>query len=135
MATTKEVVSAFFGKLCSGDFAGGFDTLSDDATWTIIGDTPLSKRFTKDRLLSEMIPMLSTFKEPAKMAVDFIIAEDDKAAVIANVHGVGPYGPYDQHTYCFVTTVKDGKVTRIVEYLDTVAVETALVGSKIVRPD
>ncbi|WP_197277033.1 nuclear transport factor 2 family protein [Sphingomonas profundi] len=134
MATTKETVSAFFSKLCSGDFAGGFDTLSEDSTWTIIGDTPLSRRFTKQTLLSDMIPMLSTFKEPAKMAVDDIIAEGDRAAVIANVHGVGPHGPYDQHTYCFICRVKDDRIVTIVEYLDTVAVETALVGSKIVRP-
>lgn len=134
MATTKEVTAAFFGKLVDGDFAGGFETLSEDATWTIIGDTPLSKRFTKQTLLSDMIPMLSTFKEPAKMAVSFIIAEDDKAAVVASVHGVGPHGPYKQDPYCFVTTVKDGKISAIVEFLDTCAVETALVGSEIVRP-
>ena len=134
MATTKDVAAAFFGKLVGGDFAGGFETLSDDATWTIIGDTPLSKRFTKDRLLTEMIPMLSTFTVPAQMGVDEIIAEGDRAVVLANVHGVGPHGPYDQHTYCFVLRVTEGKVSEIVEYLDTCAVETALVGSKIVRP-
>jgi uncharacterized protein len=134
MPTTKETVAAFFDKLCSGDFMGGFETLADDATWTIIGDTPLSKHFTKDTLLTDMIPLLSTFKEPAQMAVRFIIAEEDRAAVIASVKGVGPYGPYVQDPYCFVTRVQDGKVAEIVEYLDTCAVETALVGSKIVRP-
>lgn len=134
MATTREVVAAFFDKLCSGDFPGGFDTLSNDATWTIIGDTPLSKSFTKATLLSDMIPMLSTFKEPAQMAVSYIIAEGDRAAVIASVKGVGPYGAYVQNPYCFVTRVKDDKVVEIVEFLDTCAVETALVGSRIVRP-
>lgn len=133
MATSKEVAASFFDKLCSGDFAGGFNTLSEDATWSIIGKTPLSKRFTRQGLLDEMIPMLSTFKVPVQMGVDEIIAEGDRAVVLAHVHGVGPYGAaYDQDTYCFVLRIKNDKVTEIVEYLDTVAVEEAMCGRKLV---
>jgi hypothetical protein len=32
MPTTKEVAANFFGKLCSRDFPGGFQALSEDAT-------------------------------------------------------------------------------------------------------
>lgn len=132
MTVSRQIAQEFFGKLCAGDFIGGFQSLSDDATWTIIGDTPLSKHFTKDRLLTEMIPMLSTFKEPAQMSVYEIIAENDRAVVIAKVEGVGPHGPYRQDPYCFVLRIRDGRICEIVEYLDTVAVETALVGRKLV---
>ncbi|MFD2136757.1 nuclear transport factor 2 family protein [Novosphingobium resinovorum] len=76
MTDSRQIARAFFDKLCSGDFMGGFESLAEDATWTIIGDTPLSKHFTRDRLLTEMIPMLSTFREPARMAVSEIIAEE-----------------------------------------------------------
>lgn len=132
MTDSRTIAQAFFDKLCGGDFMGGFDTLADDATWTIIGDTPLSKHFTKNGLITDMIPMLSTFKEPAQMAVQEIIAENDRAVVIASVKGVGPYGPYVQDPYCFILRIRDGQICEIVEYLDTVAVETALVGRKLV---
>ncbi|GLK43014.1 MULTISPECIES: nuclear transport factor 2 family protein [Novosphingobium] len=132
MTDSRQIARAFFDKLCSGDFMGGFESLAEDATWTIIGDTPLSKHFTRDRLLTEMIPMLSTFREPARMAVSEIIAEGDRAVVIASVEGVGPYGPYRQDPYCFILRTRDGRISEIVEYLDTVAVETALVGRKLV---
>lgn len=132
MTDSRQIAQAFFGKLCAGDFTGGFATLADEATWTIIGDTALSKRFTKDRLITDMVPMLSTFKEPAQMAVHEIIAEGDRAVVIAKVEGVGPYGPYRQDPYCFILRTRDGRIVEIVEYLDTVAVETALVGRKLV---
>lgn len=132
MPETREIARDFFDKLCGGDFMAGFESLSDDATWKIIGGTPLSKHFTKDRLLSEMIPMLSTFKEPAQMSVYEIIAENDRAVVIAKVKGIGPHGPYVQDPYCFVLRIRDGKVSEIVEFLDTVAVETALVGRRLV---
>lgn len=43
MSASRAVARSFFDKLCSGDFAGGFASPSDDATWTIIGDIPLSE--------------------------------------------------------------------------------------------
>jgi hypothetical protein len=131
MSDAKTIVANFFDKLCSGDFPGGFDSLAEDATWSIIGTTPFSKTFTKDTLLSDMIPELATFPEAPQMKVKYIIAEGDKAAVIASVKGVAKYGPYEQDPYCFVVTTRDGKVAEIIEFLDTAAVETAMCGSKI----
>ncbi len=132
MMSSKEIARAFFGKLCSGDFTGGFESMSDDATWSIIGTTAMSKTFNKTSMLSELVPMLATFKEPVRMGVDEIIAQGDRAVVLAHVDGVGPYGPYKQATYCFVLRTGGGKVREIVEYLDTVAVEEAICGRRIV---
>ena len=129
---SRDVAKAFFDKLCSGDFPGGFNSMTDDATWSIIGTTAMSQTFDKPRMLAELVPMLSTFKEPVKMGVDEIIAEGDRAVVLAHVEGVGPYAPYKQSTYCFVLRIADGKVRQIVEYLDTVAVEEAICGRRIV---
>ncbi len=130
MTASKDVAAKFFGKLCDGDFMGGFESLSEDATWTIIGDTVLSRKYTKGQLLTDMIPLLSTFKEPAKMSVYEIIGEGERAVVVAKVVGVGPHGPYVQDPYCFVLRTRGDQVTEIVEFLDTVAVETALVGRR-----
>jgi ketosteroid isomerase-like protein len=130
--TSRDIARAFFEKLCSGDFAGGFASMADGATWSIIGTTAMSKTFDKASMLSELVPMLSTFKEPARMGVDEIIAEGDRAVVLAHVEGVGPYAPYKQATYCFVLRTGNGKVQEIVEYLDTVAVEEAICGRRIV---
>lgn len=133
MLDTKSIVSGFFDKLCSGDFPGGFESLTDDATWTIIGNTRFSKTFDKDALLNEMIPELSTFPEPPVMNVKTIIAEGDQAAVVASVRGVAKYGAYVQDPYCFVVKTRDQKVCEIVEFLDTAAVEEAMCGSRIIR--
>lgn len=130
--SSREIARTFFDKLCSGDFAGGFASLADDATWSIIGTTAMSKTYNKQSMLSDLVPMLSTFKEPAQMGVDEIIAEGDRAVVLAHVTGVGPYAPYSQDTYCFVLRTGDGKVREIVEYLDTAAVEEAICGRRIV---
>lgn len=133
--STKAVAAEFFEKLSSGDFAGGFASLSDTATWTIIGSTAISKTFTKSTMLSELVPMLSTFKVPAQLDVDEIISENDRAVVLAHVQGVGPHAPYQQKTYCFVLRIKDTQICEIVEYLDTVEVEQAIFGRKLVDAD
>lgn len=133
MSDSKKVAANFFDKLCSGDFPGGFESMTDDATWTIIGTTPFSKTFDKQTLLDEMVPELATFTEPPVMSVKEIIAEGDRAAVVASVKGVAKYGPYVQDPYCFILKIRDGKVAEIVEYLDTAAVETAMCGTQLVR--
>lgn len=132
MQTSKDIAKAFFDKLCAGDFPGGFESLSDDVTWSIIGTTALSRTFTKETMLSELVPMLATFKESPRIGVDEIISEGDRAVVLAHVEGVGPHASYKQKTYCFVLRVSDGKIREIVEYLDTVAVEEAICGRKLV---
>ncbi len=132
MTSARDIAATFFDKLCSGDFPGGFNSMSDDATWSIIGTTAMSKTFTKASMIAELVPMLSTFPEPVTMGVDEIIAEGDRAVVLAHVAGVGPYAPYKQATYCFVLRTGGGKVREIVEYLDTVAVEEAICGRRIV---
>ena len=130
--SSKAIASAFFDKLCLGDFAGGFASLSDDATWTVIGTTAISKSFTKAAMLGELVPMLSTFKEPAQVGVDEIISEGDRAVVLAHATGIGPHGPYEQKTYCFVLRIRSEQISEVVEYLDTVAVEQAICGRRLV---
>ena len=132
MSDSKQIAASFFDKLCSGDFPGGFASMSDDATWTLIGTTQYSRTFTKETMLTELVPMLATFKEAPQMRVKEIIAEGDRAVVIAAVSGVGPTGPYRQDPYCFILKIKQGQVAEIVEYLDTVAVEEAICGNKLV---
>ncbi|MGD9661814.1 MAG: nuclear transport factor 2 family protein [Porticoccaceae bacterium] len=132
MSDSKRIATEFFNKLCNGDFPGGFASMSDDATWSLIGTTRYSRTFNKEGMLNELVPMLSTFVEAPQMHVKEVIAEGDRAVVIADVVGVGPTGPYKQDPYCFVLRIRDGKVAEIVEFLDTVAVEQAICGNKVV---
>ena len=132
MAETKAIVRRFFDTLCSGDFATAFASMTEDATWSVIGTTAVSGTLDKAGMLSKQVPMLASFKEPPVVGVDEIIAEGSRAVVLAHCKGVGPTGPYEQKRYAFVLSIRDGLVAEVVEYLDTVAVETAICGNKIV---
>ena len=132
MSETKTIVRRFFDTLCSGDFAAAFAGMTDDATWSVIGTTAVSGTLDKAGMLSKQVPMLASFKEPPVVGVDEIIADGSRAVVLAHCKGVGPTGPYQQTRYAFVLRIRDGLVAEVVEYLDTVAVETAICGNKVV---
>lgn len=129
---SREVARKFFSSVSAGDFSAAFESMSDDATWTITGTTAYSKTFDKQGLLDEVVPMLMSFKEAPRVFVDEIIAENDRAVVVCHASGVGPHGPYTQGSYAFILRVRDDKVSSIVEYLDTVAVESAICGRVLV---
>lgn len=133
MSDAREITQRFFDTLCSGDFEGGFGRMmTPDATWSVIGTTAASKTHDKAGMLGEQLQMLMSFKEPPIIGIDEIIAEGDRAVVLAHCKGVGPTGPYEQKRYAFVLRIRDGLVSEVVEYLDTVAVETGICGNKIV---
>jgi ketosteroid isomerase-like protein len=69
-----------------------------------------------------------------KMDVIELIAEGDK--VVARVKGSveGKYGPYN-NTYCHVFTVRDGLIVENFEHMDTVLVERALYGRKLIETE
>lgn len=131
----KQIIRDFFAALSSGDTPRVRELLHEDVAWTIIGDTPVSKTFRgiegfETGLIGNVLRQI----EPdAGVRVDIIelIAEGDK--VVARAQGTlqGLYGPYN-NTYCHVFTVRDGKITENIEYLDTLLIERALYGRKLV---
>jgi ketosteroid isomerase-like protein len=133
--TNKRIIRDFFAALSRGDAQAAYELLHDDITWTIIGDTPVSKTFRGAKAFEEEL-MGSVFQQidpDAGIRVDVIelIAEGDK--VVARAQGTiqGRYGPYN-NTYCHVFTVRDGKIVEDIEYLDTLLIERSLYGRKLV---
>jgi ketosteroid isomerase-like protein len=67
------------------------------------------------------------------LMVDEVVAlEDGRILVRAHGKGVGNNGvPYDQE-YCWIITVRDGKIAHLRDYCDTVMVEKAMFDKKLV---
>ena len=130
---SKRIAQLFFDTLCAGDFEGGFGRMmTDDATWSVIGTTSVSITRDKAGMMGDQLEMLKTFREGPFIGIDEMIAEGNRVVVLAHCHGVGPTGPYKQERYAFVMRLRDGKVAEVVEYLDTVAVETGICGNRLV---
>jgi len=132
--TNKQVVRDFFNALSNGDSARFRAVVHKDAAWTIIGDTPVSKTYRGiDAIEGFLGTVFKLIDTSAGVRVDIVelIAEGEK--VVARVQGTikGLYGPYN-NTYCHVFTVRGGQVLEDIEYLDTLLIERALYGRKLV---
>ena len=68
-----------------------------------------------------------------EFTVDEVVAlEDGRILVRSRGKGVGNNGvPYDQE-YCWIVTVRDGKIAHLRDYCDTVMVETAMFDKRLV---
>jgi len=63
---------------------------------------------------------------------EVVALEDGRILARAHGKGVGNNGvPYDQE-YCYVITVRDGKIAHIRDYCDTVQIETVMFDKRLV---
>tara|TARA_R110000787_G_scaffold215561_1_gene324645 strand:+ start:5441 stop:5851 length:411 start_codon:yes stop_codon:yes gene_type:complete len=134
MTTTRDVAQKFMDCLCAQAFSDAFDLLSDDADYQIIGTTAVSAPMKgRDTVKATLVPALASFQKPPKLTCHEIIVDGERAVGLASGSGVGPTGlNYEQPHYAMVMRVRDGKLVSVMEFADTVAVEVALLGKKLV---
>jgi ketosteroid isomerase-like protein len=134
MKTTREVAQRYMDLLCAQKFDEAFELIAEKGTYTLIGTTPLSRTFQgRAEVKATLVPALATFRVPPKLTLREIIVDGNRAVSLASGEGVGPTGlPYSQPHYAMVMSIENGQIQSVVEFMDTVAVETALVGNKLV---
>lgn len=100
-----------------------FDLLTDDVQWTITGSSPLSKTYTpKQRFIDETVtPLTSRLATPLVPKIRKVYADGDDVIVLwdgtATARDNRPY----RNTYCWIMTLKNGRITRVVAFLDLIA--------------
>ncbi|MDN5874020.1 MAG: nuclear transport factor 2 family protein [Sinobacteraceae bacterium] len=136
MQSTRDVAQQYMNLLCAQKFADAFDMLADQATYRIIGTTAISTPMTgRETIKAILVPALTSFRTPPRLTCHEIIVEGNRAVGLSSGEGVGPTGiAYSQAHYAMVLSIKNGQIESVVEYMDTVAVEVALLGNKLV-PD
>ncbi len=130
----KQVIRDFFAALSNGESERVRELLHKDVTWTIIGDTPVSRTFQgiEDFETGILGAVFQQIDAAAGVSVEILelIAEGDKVVARAEGKIKGKFGPYN-NTYCHVFTVRDGKIIDDTEYLDTVLIERSLYGKSL----
>jgi ketosteroid isomerase-like protein len=126
------VANVFFAKLCAGDFLGAFALLSDDVRYVVIGTTPASGTYTgRDEIINRLGPALALLKN-LKSTLKEVIVDGDRVVGIVRGEAEGPYGHYIQDPCVFVLRVAGAEIVEILELIDTVMLETAVFGKKLV---
>ena len=121
----KQVVIDFYEAGARGDMEGCFALLSDDIVWTNIGSTRFSGSFVgKQALVDDLIgPLFAQLKSGIASQIDTLIAEGD--VVVAQTSGAAETldgRPYN-NSYCQIMTIRDGKIARVTEYMDTALID------------
>lgn len=133
MPSSRETVQLWFDLIARGDAQGAFGLFTDDITYNLKGTTPVSGFYRGMREIVEdfFTPWRKQIVGDIVLTVDELIGDGERVVALARgkattIHGV----PYD-NDYAFVFRLRDGKISEVIEYLDTAMVETAAYGKTL----
>lgn len=130
---TRQVVEKYMGHLCASEFAEAFGLFAQDGVYKITGNSGIAGEYKGlDNIMAGLGAVISNyFKTMPQFTLHDILVDGDRAAVVAEGKAEGVHGPYNQN-FVFMFTIKDGKIVHHTEHLDSLPVETALLGKKLV---
>lgn len=123
----KALIETMYAGLARGDAETFFDSMSDDARWTIIGSTDLSKTFDgKEAITKELLePFMAMIDGDFAILPERFIAEGDRVVMLSKGKARTTFGKDYNNTYCHVFRVSEGKVREVTEYCDTELIRSA----------
>jgi ketosteroid isomerase-like protein len=117
-ANTK-LVRDFWDALSAGRVEEMLTMMADSATWWVAGNFPLSGTRDKKAMRELLAGIGETCEGPIKMTVKGLTAEGNRVAVEAESYVKLKNGRVYNNQYHFLMEVRDGKIDRVREYLDT----------------
>jgi len=120
----KHLVLRFCHYLSERKLDDMFELMSEDSTWSGVGQ-PKTFKYGGRRTKAQSIPFIGGFLrgfESFRFDVHSATAEDDRVAIEATSHGVGPRGAVYENQYILVFVCRDGFIVRISEFFDQLAV-------------
>lgn len=117
----KKVVRSFFEAGNRGDMEACFGLLADDIVWTNIGSTRFSGTCTGKQELAEKIvgPLMGSLKAGIASTLEDLVAEGDRVVALSSGRAETTDGRAYNNRYCHVMRLRDGRIARVTEYLDT----------------
>jgi ketosteroid isomerase-like protein len=126
----KELVHHFLAAMNRMDVDAIGALLTDDATWTMPGDLPVSGRHEgREAVLGDFLAKAAALFEPGSLRFELETVLIEGTYAIAEYTGTGRAADrrreYCNH-YCMVFELRDGQISAVREYLDTAHVRDAL---------
>ena len=129
MTTTRDDRIALFANLQDPASQQQFwDRVADDVDWTVEGTHPLAGRYhNKSQFIEATFTRLAgVLPDGVKLEVKHLYIDGDTTITELHSTSTTNEGADFANTYCWVCRVADGKLTELIEYLDTELVATAL---------
>ncbi|SIN65077.1 hypothetical protein SAMN02745824_1470 [Parasphingorhabdus marina DSM 22363] len=121
------ITSAFDG-LAKGDPSNFMPLFDDRIEWQVMGSSAWSKHAKGlDAVTRELVgPLFARFAGPYLTAAELIVADGQHVAVQAKGNAETHEGERYDNDYCFIFTLRNGKIVKVVEYMDTILADQAL---------
>lgn len=102
---------------------GPYDLLTDDAVWTISGNSLASKTYSsKEAFMSEVIrPFNARMSARLIPSVHALYAEGDTVVAHFDARGTAHDGQVYTNSYAWIRTLKDGRIVRAFAFFDAKA--------------
>lgn len=125
MATPMEVVSSFYDTLKAGDAPRALGLMAPDIEWITMWHYKVDGRGPERVAEGLLKPLVAEWSSFALTPSEFI-ADGDTVVSLGDFTGVhGTTGKKAKARYAHIWTVKNGKITRFRQYIDTLAVAEA----------
>ena len=125
MTKPAEVVRSFYDKLKAGDAPGALGLMAHDIEWITMWHYKVIGRGPEHVAEGLFKPLMAEWSSFALDPTEFIV-DGDTVVSLGRFTGVhGSTGKQAEAGYAHVWTVKDGKITRFRQYIDTLAIAEA----------
>jgi uncharacterized protein len=125
METPLEIVKAFYAKLTAGDADGALALMADDIEWIIMMDYKVDGRGPQRVLQGVLVPAMQEWK-PYTLTPHEFICDGGKIVSVGRFKGTNRMtGKHVEVDYSRIWEVKDGKITRHRQFIDTGKIEPA----------
>lgn len=123
----RQITREFFAALSRADVAKLAELYADDFELWTAGTLPFSGTRGKAEALEGMNFVASMFPKGIRFEILAMTAEGERVAVEAESHGVHVSGRPYHNQYHFLVVIRDGKIRRFKEYMDTMHADDVLV--------
>ncbi|MFA7555804.1 MAG: nuclear transport factor 2 family protein [Spongiibacteraceae bacterium] len=118
MNEAKQVVTDFFEKL--NDLDLWQNLISDDATWWLAGDLPLSGTYIgKEQIMNNYLAEVDRLLATRNTWINNMYLAGDTVIVEAQTEAMTKKGKPYLNLYAFIFEVSDNRIISVREYLDT----------------
>ena len=99
-----------------------FDLLAPDATWTIVGNSPVSRTFADRQEFLDVVikPFNARLSSRLVPTVRGIYADGDMVVVLFDGEGTARDGKPYRNTYSWYMQMREGRVVDVVAFFDTI---------------
>ena len=130
ISRTKKFIQSFFEAMSEGDTDAIVNAYHPEGRVETMGNTLISGSRGLDEIKSFAPAVLESFPNKLKFTIKNITTEDNRVAVEAESTGEHVSGQHYNNQYHFLFELKDEKIYRLKEYMDTELVTDILCGGQ-----